>query len=56
MLEAAPGLRTLPAGAFDDLQWLRADRYQVRHVYVRSRRDWSELSGNVEVYEQHFRK
>src|SRR5688572_18349216 len=24
-LEAAPGLRTLPAGAFDDPAWIRAD-------------------------------
>jgi hypothetical protein len=55
-LEAAPGLRTLPAGAFDEPGWIRADRYKFRHVYVRSRRDWSELSSDVEVYERHFRK
>ncbi len=55
-LEAAPGLRTLPAGAFDDPGWIRSDRYKTRHVYLRSRREWSELSPSVETYEQHFRK
>lgn len=54
-LEAAPGVRTLPAGAFDDPSWIRADRQKFRHVYLRSRRDWSELSPLVETYEQHFR-
>lgn len=54
-LEAAPGIRTLPAGAFDDPGWIRADRYKVRHVFLRSRREWSELSPLVETYERHFR-
>lgn len=54
-LEAAPGLRTLPAGAFDDPSWIRAERYKFRHVFVRSRRGWSDLSPLVETYEQHFR-
>ena len=55
-LEAAPGIRTLPAGAFDDPAWIKADRYKTRHVYLRSRREWSDLSPSVEQYEQHFRK
>lgn len=55
-LEAVPGVRTLPAGAFDDPAWITADRYRIRHVYLRSRREWSELSPSVEQYEQHFRK
>jgi hypothetical protein len=55
-LEAAPGIRTLPAGAFDDPSWIRADRVETRHVYLRSRRTWSDLSPLVEQYEQHFRK
>lgn len=55
-LEAAPGLRTLPAGAFDDPSWIRADRHKTRHVYLRSRREWSELSPLVETYERHFRQ
>ncbi|MFO1158121.1 MAG: GFA family protein [Reyranellaceae bacterium] len=54
-LEAVPSVRTLPAGAFDDPSWIRADRYKYRHVYLRSRRDWSDLSPAVEQYEQHFR-
>jgi hypothetical protein len=48
-------LRTLPAGAFDDPGWIRADRYSFRHVYARSRRPWSQLSSDVEIYEEHFR-
>jgi hypothetical protein len=55
-LEAAPGLRTLPAGAFDDPGWIKADRYTFRHVYLRSRREWADLSPLVETYEQHFRR
>ncbi len=54
-LEAAPGIRTVPAGIFDDPDWIKADRYAFRHVYVRSRRDWSDLSSDVEVFEEHFR-
>jgi hypothetical protein len=54
-LEAAPGLRTLPAGAFDDPASLSAERIKTRHVFVRSRRDWSDLSPLVEQYEMHFR-
>lgn len=55
-LEAVPGIRTLPAGAFDDPAWIRADRYKTRHVFLRSKREWSELSPLVERYEDHFRK
>ena len=54
-LEAVPGVRTLPAGAFDDPAWLRPDRHTVRHVFLRSRRAWAELSPLVETYEAHFR-
>lgn len=55
-LEAAPGLQTLPAGTFDDLEWIRADRYKFRHVFLRSRQEWPDLSPLVEAYETHFRK
>jgi len=55
-LEAAPGIRTLPAGTFDDPGWITADRYAFRHVFVRSRREWSDLSSEVEVHEEHFRQ
>lgn len=54
-LQAVPEIRTLPAGAFDEADWIRADRYKFRHVYLRSRRDWSDLSPLVEMHEQHFR-
>lgn len=54
-LEAAPGLRTLPAGAFDDPSWISAEHIRFRHVFTRSRRDWPDLSPLVETYERHFR-
>lgn len=55
-LEMVPGVRTLPAGAFDDPMWIRADRYKIRHVFLRSKRAWSDLSPLVEQYETHYRK
>lgn len=54
-LEAVPGVRTLPAGAFDDPTWIQDDRYIFRHVFLRSWRDWSDLTPHVEQYERHFR-
>lgn len=54
-LEAAPGLRTLPAGAFDDPSWIRAEDQTFRHVFLRSRRAWPDLSSLVEQHERHFR-
>jgi hypothetical protein len=54
-LEAAPDLRTLPAGAFDEPGWVNAESIQTRHVFLRSRRGWSDLSPMVEQYERHFR-
>ena len=53
--DAGAHLRTLPAGAFDDPSWITADRYKFRHVFLRSRREWSDLSPHVEQYERHFR-
>jgi hypothetical protein len=54
-LEAVPGVRTIPAGTFDDSSFLRSDRLTFRHVFVRTRRDWGELTSQVESYERHFR-
>jgi hypothetical protein len=54
-LEAVPGIRTLPAGAFDDPSWIRAEDQAFRHVFLRSRRAWSDLTPLVEQYERHFR-
>jgi hypothetical protein len=54
-LEAAPDLRTVPAGTYDETDWLDASRLVIRHVFVRSRRNWGELSSEVEIYERHFR-
>jgi len=54
-LEAAPSLRTLPAGAFDDPSWIRAESTPFRHVFLRSRRTWPDLSANIEQHQRHFR-
>lgn len=54
-LEAAPGVRAIPAGIFDDADFLRPDRLSVRQVFVRSRRNWADPSPLVEIYEVHFR-
>jgi hypothetical protein len=54
-LEGAPGLRTLPAGTFDDPSWIQPERVSFKHVFLRSRRPWSDLSPLVEQHERHFR-
>ncbi len=54
-LEAVPDIRTVPAGTYDDLAWLDPAKTAFRHVFVRTRRSWSELTPDVEVYERHFR-
>jgi hypothetical protein len=56
MVEAAPEIRSLPAGAFDDSGWITPDRLPFRHIYVRSRRDWSDPAAAVEVHEGNFRR
>jgi hypothetical protein len=54
-LQAVPGIRTVPAGTLDDTSSLSPKQTKFRHVFVRSRRDWSELTSEVEAYERHFR-
>lgn len=54
-LEAVPGIRTIPAGTFDDPGWISADKFPFRHVYTRSHRDWSEIPVGLETFEAHFR-
>ena len=54
-LQAVPGIRTLPAGTFDDPGFVNAKQTKIRHVFIRTRRAWSDLTSDVEVYEQHFR-
>lgn len=54
-LEAVPGIRTVPAGTFDDPEFLNAKLVKFRHVFARTRREWNDLTSNVEVHERHFR-
>jgi hypothetical protein len=55
-LEAAPGVRSIPAGTFDDPSWLTRDRFRFCHIYMRSARDWSELPEGAEQHQAHFRR
>lgn len=55
-LEAAPGIRAVPAGTFDDPDFLGPERQITRQVFTRSRRTWADASPLVETYEMHFRR
>jgi hypothetical protein len=54
-LEAVPGIRTLAAGTLDDPSRISPTRQTFRHVFTRSKRDWSDIPGDVERHERHFR-
>lgn len=54
-LEAAPGIRTIAAGTFDDPSWIDPGKHQFRYVYTRSTRHWSQIPEGSERYETHFR-
>lgn len=54
-LQAVPGIRTVPAGTFDDSTFLDSKNVKFRHVFVRTRQQWGEFTSEVEVYEKHFR-
>ena len=54
-LEAVPDIRTIAAGTFNDSSWLNWDKYPCRHVFTRSAQHWTQISDDVEQYEQHFR-
>jgi len=54
-LEAAPGIRSMAVGAFDEpLSPLEAG-YPVRHVFMRSAAGWVDVPDTVERFEKHFR-
>ena len=55
-LEAVPQVRTIAAGTYDDPSWLSGTSVKYRHVYIRSRRSWSEITSEIEAYEEHFRE
>lgn len=54
-LEAAPGIRSMSAGSFDDPVLIEDQKYTRRHVFTRSARNWSDIPVNTECYELHFR-
>ena len=54
-LEAVPGIRTIAAGTLDDPSRISADQQPFRHVFTRSRRNWSGIPDDVVCYEEHFR-
>lgn len=54
-LEAVPGVRTVPAGTFDDTAFLNSKHIKFRHVFARTRCTWSEPASGADVYDTHFR-
>jgi hypothetical protein len=54
-LQAVPGIRTVPAGTLDDPASIGPTTAKFRQVFARSRRDWGDVTSEVEVYERHFR-
>lgn len=54
-LEAVPSIQSISVGSLDDQAWSALARLDKRHVFVRSARLWSEIPGDVEQYEEHFR-
>ena len=56
MLEAANGIRTIAAGTFDDSSWIDPENYCFKHVYVKSKQNWSVIPAGVEQHHKHFRK
>jgi len=49
------GQVALTGGEIARPSWIRADRLKLRHVFLRSRREWSDITPAVEMYERHFR-
>ncbi len=55
-LEAVPGIRSIPAGTFDDPGWITPQAQTFRAIFLRSARDWSEVPAGIERHELHFRR
>ncbi len=55
-LEAVPTVQSIAVGSLDDQDWPELVELDCRHVFVRSSRQWSIIPGDVEQYEEHFRK
>jgi len=55
-LELNPAIRLIDAGTFDDPTWISADRQPFRHIFVRSKRNWSDIPDGVEQYQAHYVK
>jgi len=53
-LEIRPDIRSLPVGAFDEPIWFEKNELEVKHVYMRSRRDWVDPSKALCTYHAYF--
>ena len=53
-LEIREDIRSLPAGIFDDPLWFENNDVEVRHVYMRSRREWVDPSVALHTYHNYF--
>ena len=54
-LEAAPEIRSLSIGSFDDTTWLDTTGTTVRHVFTRSALPMVAFPDDAECYRMHFR-
>ena len=54
-LELVPGVRTVPAGTYDNPDWIDASDVSELHVFTRSRRDWGNPSPHAEVHDAYNR-
>ncbi|ASJ76771.1 GFA family protein [Granulosicoccus antarcticus] len=54
-LESVPSIQSISVGTLDKQNWSELTNLERRHVFVRSARQWSDIPGDVEQYEEHFR-
>jgi len=54
-LEIRAGIRTIPAGTYDDPGWIDKLDLEIRHVFTRSKRHWGDLSSALETHEAYFK-
>ena len=53
-VEVRDGIRSIPAGAFDDPEWVDETGAEIRHVYTRSQRHWGNTANAVKTFEAYF--
>lgn len=54
-LELVPGVRTVPAGTYDNPDWIERSDISELHVFTRTRRNWGNPSPGAEVHDGYNR-